>query len=261
MLSLRSFRNVPALLVSVRNAREAQAAVAGGCDILDIKEPDRGPLGMAHPDAMGTVARYAANCRHAERPLPCSAALGELAEWESRGTQFALPPGIDYVKCGSAGISSPTRWLAAWQAAQQLVTTSAADRLGWVAVAYADWQQADGLAPSRVLEAASSGRCHALLIDTFNKNSGNLLDLMSQPELRQLCDSAHESGLTFALAGGLRLGQISELIEVSADVLGVRGAACEGGCRTSPVSATAVRTLKRELLVSFAANRDPVSTD
>src|SRR5579872_3508444 len=38
---------VPRLLVSVRNLAEAESALAGGCDILDIKEPAHGAMGMA----------------------------------------------------------------------------------------------------------------------------------------------------------------------------------------------------------------------
>src|SRR5947209_20487137 len=37
----------PRLLVSVRNVAEAEAALAGGCDVLDLKEPGRGAMGMA----------------------------------------------------------------------------------------------------------------------------------------------------------------------------------------------------------------------
>jgi uncharacterized protein (UPF0264 family) len=47
----------PQLLVSVRNAAEAQAALAGGCDILDIKEPSRGSLGMADAPTIAAIAR------------------------------------------------------------------------------------------------------------------------------------------------------------------------------------------------------------
>ena len=35
------------LLVSVRCAEEATAALAGGADIIDVKEPRRGSLGRA----------------------------------------------------------------------------------------------------------------------------------------------------------------------------------------------------------------------
>ena len=78
-------------------------------------------------------------------------------------------------------------------------------------------------------------------------------------ELRRLSDAAHQSGLTIALAGGLRRAHFPELVDVCPDILGVRGAACAGGRRTAPVSARAVRALKRDLLASFAAERDAVN--
>jgi uncharacterized protein (UPF0264 family) len=243
---------VPALLVSVRNPLEARAAVAGGCDLLDIKEPLRGPLGKADTVVMAAIAQYAAGCRGTATPLPCSAALGELADCKSWLTEFSLPPGIDYVKLGSARFDSPARWLEAWQDAQRRLKMAPTRELRWVAVAYADWRTANSLEPSRLLEAARTTPCEALLIDTFDKCAGNLLRLMDLAELRRLSAAAHQAGLKIALAGSLRRAQFSELFEVGADILGVRGSACAGGRRTSPVSATAVRALKRELLATFA---------
>jgi uncharacterized protein (UPF0264 family) len=37
--------STPRLLVSVRDAAEAVEALAGGADWIDLKEPQRGPLG------------------------------------------------------------------------------------------------------------------------------------------------------------------------------------------------------------------------
>jgi hypothetical protein len=250
---------VPALLVSVRNAREARAAAAGGCDLLDIKEPDRGPLGMADGEAMAAVAECTADCGVNGRSLPCSAALGELVEWESRESEFSPAPGIGYVKFGSANIDSAARWSALWQSLQHRFAIPALRNLRWVAVAYADWQAANGLAPSELLEAARTVPCDVFLIDTFDKSSGNLLKLMDLAELRQLSDSAHHAGLRIALAGGLRRAEFGELAEVCPDILGVRGAACAGGRRTAPVSAKAVRALKRDLLASFAGRQEPAT--
>ena len=36
-------------LVSVRSPEEALAALEGGADLIDVKEPSRGPLGAADP--------------------------------------------------------------------------------------------------------------------------------------------------------------------------------------------------------------------
>jgi uncharacterized protein (UPF0264 family) len=244
---------VPALLVSVRDSLEARAAVAGGCDLLDIKEPERGSLGMADYDVMASVAQFAACCRGPETPLPCSAALGELLDWKSRTSEFSLPPGIDYVKLGAAGIDTPARWIEAWQNVQRRLETTAQQDVRWVAVAYADWRIAHSLEPSRLLDVARSVCCDALLIDTFDKGSGNLLELMELAELRRLSESVHQAGLMIALAGGLRRAQFPDLVTVRPDIVGVRGSACAGGLRTAPVSAKAVRALKRDLLTSFVA--------
>jgi hypothetical protein len=121
-----------------------------------------------------------------------------------------------------------------------------------VAVAYADWRTANSLQPSRLLEAARTAPCDVLLIDTFDKSAGNLLKWMDVAELRRFCDSVRQAGLKIALAGSMRRAQLPELVAAGPDILGVRGAACAGGRRTSPVSAKAVRALKRELLANFA---------
>jgi uncharacterized protein (UPF0264 family) len=244
---------VPALLVSVRNALEARAAVVGGCDLLDIKEPNRGPLGMADAEAMTAVAQCAVDCGAPGRSLPCSAALGELIEWKPREPEFSPALGIGYVKFGSAGIDSAAQWSELWRAVQHRFAIPASRSLRWVAVAYADWQAAKGLAPSQLLEAARRVPCDVFLVDTFDKSSGNLLKLMDPAELGQLSDLAHQAGLKIALAGGVRRAQFGELAKVCPDIIGVRGAACAGGRRTAPISATAVRALKRELTASSVA--------
>ena len=48
------------LLVSVRSAAEAEAALTGGASVIDVKEPTRGALGRADDgviaDVIGAVA-------------------------------------------------------------------------------------------------------------------------------------------------------------------------------------------------------------
>jgi len=65
----------PKLLVSVRDAAEARAALVGGADLIDVKEPSRGSLGRAEADTIAAVA-HAVGGR-----TPVSAALGELRDW------------------------------------------------------------------------------------------------------------------------------------------------------------------------------------
>ncbi len=43
------------LLVSVRSADEALSALKGGAAVIDVKDPDRGPLGLASPEVWDEV--------------------------------------------------------------------------------------------------------------------------------------------------------------------------------------------------------------
>jgi uncharacterized protein (UPF0264 family) len=211
---------------------------------------------MAEPQVIEAVAHFAAECRGRTTPIECSAALGELAEWESARFEFTPAPGVAYVKFGSAGFESPRRWVESWQRVQSRLRVPAGQSLQWVAVAYADWQNARSLPPSRLLDAVRTVPCDVILIDTFDKGSGNLRQAMDAAELRKFSASAHQAGRKIGLAGSLRRPQIRQLIDVCPDILGVRGAACAGGRRTAPISATAVRALKRELVATFASRSE-----
>src|SRR5262245_59925297 len=83
----------PRLLVSVRSAAEAEAALAGGASLIDVKEPGRGSLGRPDNEIVAAVLRCVAGRR------PVSAALGELMD---RPALFQLP-GLSYAKWGLAG--------------------------------------------------------------------------------------------------------------------------------------------------------------
>src|SRR5205807_1071510 len=76
------------LLVSVRSPDEALAAIKGGADIIDVKEPAHGPLGRADAAVWRAV-------REAVPPsIPVSVALGEWDEW--RHGDLKVPNLADY---------------------------------------------------------------------------------------------------------------------------------------------------------------------
>ncbi|MBV9124193.1 MAG: hypothetical protein JO112_12620, partial [Planctomycetes bacterium] len=62
------------LLVSVRSAVEAEAALAGGATLIDVKEPAHGSLGRA----LDAILEEVVACVGGQCPV--SAALGELRE-------------------------------------------------------------------------------------------------------------------------------------------------------------------------------------
>ena len=239
---------LPALLVSVRNLADARAAIEGGCDRLDVKEPLRGPLGMA--DAR-VIAEIAAFSLQAAAFLPCSVALGEIHESQQVDAPFALPKGVSDIKLGPARLDTPQRWADGWRHALRRFHCETRGSVRRVAVAYADWPAAGALSPERILATAIEVGSDAFLIDTHGKNAGNLLDALSPRELARLSDRTRRAGMTLALAGSLRLEHLAALVDVRPDVIAVRGAACEGQCRSSGVSAACVRRLKSAISELF----------
>ena len=234
---------MPQLLVSVRDAGEARAALAGGADVVDVKEPARGALGAADPAVWDAVLRECAG------RAPVSVALGEAVDWEEEDRVPAVPAGAAFAKLGPfrLGIRSAHRdWDADWAAVRGRFEAAAGRPLPWAAVAYADARPAGAPGPNAVLAAAAPAGCRAFLVDTFVKDGRGLFDHLPDAELAALCAAAKARGLRVALAGSLQIGDVPRAVACGADVVAVRGAACAGG-RTGRVDEAKVRALKAAL--------------
>jgi len=239
----------PQLLVSVRNADEARAALAGGCTILDVKEPARGALGRADSDAIQAVIAEASAAG-----VPVTAALGECRDWLSLPEVPMLPQGLYGVKLGVAGLGAGPEWRSLWERARSRVAPLLAADVDSVAVVYADWQQADAPSPRSLIEAAIEEACSGVLFDTFTKGKGSLLDFLSADELHELATKARDGGLFVALAGSLRCAHLPALRDLPADVIAVRSAACRAGVRMAAVDAEATRELRTAMRTVWSSD-------
>ncbi len=219
----------PHLLVSVRDAAEAAAALAGGADLIDVKDPNRGSLGRADAATIAAVLQSVAG------RVPVSAALGELRECPRIGVAADLPDGLSFVKWGLSGLLTKS-----W--ADRLDGAGANARLRTVTVAYADWMQADSPRPRDIVVNAVKRKLPAVLLDTFQKNGSMLLDWMSVDEITTLVRTCREAGVKVALAGSLTAAEIDRLRGARPDWFAVRGAACDGG-RGGAISERCVREL------------------
>jgi uncharacterized protein (UPF0264 family) len=230
----------PQLLVSVRDAAEGEAAVAGGAGLVDVKEPSRGPLGRADAATIAAVIEAVAG------RVPVSAALGELRDCPLAGVAAEFPAGLTFVKWGLAGLAN-TAWPRLLLNARYYVPTRIA------AVAYADGDRAHAPSPAAVVDFARRygrrSRVRAVLFDTFHKDGSTLLDWLPLDELSTLVAACRRTGLTVALAGSLTTATIDRLRGVAPDWFAIRGSACEGG-RDGRVCDQRVRELA-DLVRSF----------
>ena len=238
------------LLVSARSPADARAAIAGGCDVLDVKEPTRGSLGRSEPETIAAICRVADESTPQLESTPrmtVSVALGEIAEWQHGGAISGLPPSVTYAKLGLSGCRPDRDWVRRWRNVRDRVDDVAGRRLDWIAVIYAD-QAADAPAADAVIDAAASSGCRGVLVDTFQKNQRRLLDHVSTAVLCRWHASSKASGMLFAVAGSLRAADVPSLIaEVGPDVIAVRGAVCRDGVREGDVCSDAVRRLREAL--------------
>lgn len=265
------------LLVSVRDAAEAQDARAGGAAIIDVKDPGAGPLGAASVDEAARIAMAVAGS------LPLTLACGELragagavvqhlrdvaeaivearshagrsaetSEVPMSGISAAGIPtsglhGFEMrtpaaVKAGPAGLD-----LAGWQRAYEALVALMPTGVTAVAVAYADWQACAAPPPERLIDAAADLGCGVLLLDTFGKAGGGVFACLPD-ETRAWIGRARAAGMQVAVAGGVEPHQVAAAVAAGADVVAVRTAACDGG-RQGRVNRERVATLAR----AFAA--------
>jgi hypothetical protein len=230
------------LLVSVRSPIEAEAALAGGAAVIDVKEPARGALGRADQARVDEVIRTVTG------RCPVSAALGELAE----GDTHVSAQGLSFVKWGLSGLSFLPDWPGVLEKAGQEIVRQHPDCRP-VAVAYADWQRAAAPPVAAVCHFACSQRWRVLLVDTWGKDGTTLLDWITVPSLERLRDDCRSAGVRLALAGSLGLDEIRVLCPLRPDWFAVRSAACRSGSRTQPIDTAAVRRLVEAIHAPFSA--------
>ncbi len=224
------------LLISVAGPAEARAALRGGADVIDAKDPRRGALGPVSVRRLAAIRAAVAGAR------PLSAAVGDATSEDAvaGSVAAALSVGVAFVKLGLAGVTSETRADRLAGAARRAVEPAVVSRL--VLVAYADWRSAASLPPARVVAVAAGTGAAGVLLDTATKRVP-LFAVESPAAVAAWVAAAHAAGLFAALAGGLSGPDLARARSLGADVVGVRGAACVGG-RTGRVSRARVAALR-----------------
>ncbi len=222
------------LLVSVTGPAEVRAALRGGADVIDAKDPWRGALGPVPLHRLAAIRSAIADAR------PLSAALGDAASEEAltRVVAAVVAIGVAFVKVGFAGVTSEIRARRLAVAARQ----RAEGETRLVLVAYADWRHAESLAPARLVSIAADAGAAGVLLDTASKRAP-LFAIQPVASVAAWVAAAHAAGMFAALAGSLSGPDLAPARALGADLVGVRGAACVGG-RTGRVSRPRVAALR-----------------
>src|SRR3990170_7567664 len=91
-------------MISVRDETEAAAAVAGGADIIDIKNPNEGSLGAQPPHVITAIVKAVPPA------IPVSASIGDVPNLPGTVALAGLGAalcGVRFVKVGLLGARNP----------------------------------------------------------------------------------------------------------------------------------------------------------
>ena len=238
------------LLVSVVTPDEVEAALAGGADIVDVKNPADGSLGAPVPALLRVV------CSQVTPPVQVSVALGDaphLPGTMALAAAGAAACGADYLKIGLLGSARPEQALELLTAVRR-ASADVNPRSRLVAVAYADASRVGALPPGELPSVARQAGVHGVMLDTAVKDGVSTFTVLGEARVAAFFAEARALGLVTAVAGALGPADLERVRRLGADIVGVRGSACEGG-RGGTVSATRVRALRAALAPSLSPAR------
>ena len=239
---MSSYPKRAAFLASVVSKEEAAEALKVQVDVIDVKNPAEGALGAALPETITEIRGVV------PKAIPVSAAIGDMPYLSGTAALAAVGAacaGADMVKIGLYGAKTSD------EALNLLCSVANALKMYFptsllVAGAYADAQIFGGINFLDVPALAAKAGAAGCLLDTYDKSSGrSLTQIASMDAIGSFVSSCRQRGLFSALAGSLKLKDISLLLPLGPDYLGFRGALCEGGRlgRFSPRKALEISSL------------------
>jgi uncharacterized protein (UPF0264 family) len=215
------------LLISPQTAQEAVEAIAGGADIIDVKNTKEGPLGANFPWVIKEIKQFlpagvALSCTLGEAP----GLLGSMSLAAYGGASL----GVNYVKAGLSGVKTLPEAVALLECIVRAAKMYN-PHVKVVAAGYGDYERAQSIESALVVEAAFLAKADLAMLDTAVKDGKNLFDFQTTQQLKAFVDSAHQRGLGAALAGSLRAQDLPVVCSLGADFAGLRGAACSNSNR------------------------------
>jgi len=229
-------RSMPKLLISVRSSSEVLNALEGGADIIDVKDPAKGSLGLPRISVVREVVRIVNGLKEV------SVAIGDVRSnaAELGYVVTALDSFVNYVKIGFA-LKSVEEAIAIGREVVENVRKSKI-----VFVSYADYHKHSFIDPITVIDVAIKAGAQGVMIDTFGKEGLSSFDILPRHYLQEFVNKAKKNGFFTAIAGGLNKHHIKDAVTLGFDVIGFRSAVCVGG-RNGSVSKQLVAELRNVL--------------
>jgi (5-formylfuran-3-yl)methyl phosphate synthase len=204
------------LLISVTNIAEAKIALENGADIIDMKDPSVGALGALPIAVITSIVTFVnkqklTSATIGDQPMQPDLLVQRVAE--------VAKTNVDFIKIGFSEASNYQPCLDALQCDTQT-------GVKLIAVLFAEYTY-----PSNIIVTIKNAGFIGVMIDTANKNGLTLMDYHSESYVKNLSQNVLELGLSFGLAGSLKIQHIETLKKFNATYMGFRGGVCEANHR------------------------------
>lgn len=220
------------LLISVTNVDEALMAMQHGADIIDLKDPHSGALGALPRSVIESVIHVVDGQKQTSATigdLPMQPDLivekiKSLAETQVDFIKIGFFENADYQPCLEALSKMPKRGIKL------------------IAVLFAEYTY-----PSTIVEDIKQAGFVGLMLDTAHKNGNTILYYRTQYEYKELAARVLKAGMSFGLAGSLRLQDVDKLRDIKPTYMGFRGGICNQHNRRSALDSSKIAAIRNVL--------------
>lgn len=220
------------LLISVTSVEEAQIALNNGADIIDLKDPSAGALGALPLPLIQSIVGFV----NAQKPV--SATVGDLPMQPNLILQHVTMLAGTKVDIIKIGFFETGDYQPCLDALQSITQTGAK----LIAVLFAEHEYSAGL-----IDAIKKAGFIGVMLDTAKKNGLTFMDYYSEDKCRKLSQQVFNHGLSFGLAGSLKLQHVAIAKKTNPAFMGFRGGVCAENQRELSLDAEKIKAIRYAL--------------
>ena len=217
------------ILASIQNMSEAKIIINSEIDIIDLKDPEKGALGKLKTNDIKNIINFI------NKKKLTSSTIGDLPNNKiliKKIVDELSKTNIDFIKIGVYE-NNYIDTLSEIKSIKKLIAVFFADLF---------------LPSTNDLLVLKKSGFSGVMLDTSNKKSGNLFNHLDYSDLSNFILNSKKLNLLTGVAGSINKSHIDQILKLSPNYMGFRGALCENKLsRSSKISANNVENIVQEV--------------
>jgi len=212
------------LLISIRSIEEVKVVNGLNIDIIDLKEPKNGPIGMLDfIDIKKIVLALRDNNFCGKISTTFELNDGNLSRNDIAKIENLGSVGLDYIKVGVSADGNTWANLKKFTESLSKIKNRVLENKLILVLMITDkhsFKFVKNISPSMV------GKFSGIMIDTLDKENGSVFDIVNLTELSIIKKFALENNIDFGIAGSLDVSHTSLINQLQPNWAGYRGGVC-----------------------------------